>query len=465
MPPTPLRQEDYLAIEAAVMETARGRWFLAEYARRNRNADTDTLLTAIDKLEKTVVRERAPSSLMHQVRMDLTDMANAIERTKTEIAQIKHEDNQGSERFERATVELDAIVSQTENATGDILGAAEKIQEFAWTLREMGADSDKCDELDVEATNIYMACSFQDLTGQRIRKIVDAMRYVESRINSMIDIWGFESEGVEVDQHDHRRHDQRPDAHLLNGPALEGEGVGQDDVDDLFNAPDLYEEADQNDVDALFDNNAQSDQNDVDALFDTAGSDEANASEAAEEDADLPAEMNQDDTDALFATASEVDVADEASFEEAPSDEMSEWAADEVADAADEVVDVDVDVDSVDVDIMDMQDLDWAAEADVEADTIDDLETVEPEAARSVEDQEADIFASTDAEEPSVEASTDTDVTAQDEAEAMPAAEDGEPDIFASADIFDKALNEELASSEEEEEELLDLRDRVAQFS
>nr|WP_321980230.1 protein phosphatase CheZ [uncultured Cohaesibacter sp.] len=461
MPPTPLRQEDYLAIEAAVMETARGRWFLAEYARRNRNADTDTLLTAIDKLEKTVVRERAPSSLMHQVRMDLTDMANAIERTKTEIAQIKHEDNQGSERFERATVELDAIVSQTENATGDILGAAEKIQEFAWTLREMGADSDKCDELDVEATNIYMACSFQDLTGQRIRKIVDAMRYVESRINSMIDIWGFESEGVEVDQHDHRRHDQRPDAHLLNGPALEGEGVGQDDVDDLFNAPDLYEEADQNDVDALFDNNAQSDQNDVDALFDTAGSNEANASEAAEEDADLSAEMNQDDTDALFATASEVDVADEASFEEAPSDEMSEWAADEAADAADEVVDVD----SVDVDIMDMQDLDWAAEADVEADAIDDLETVEPEAATSVEDQEADIFASTDAEEPSVEASTDTDVTAQDEAEAMPAAEDGEPDIFASADIFDKALNEELASSEEEEEELLDLRDRVAQFS
>ena len=300
MPPTPLRQEDYLAIEAAVMETARGRWFLAEYARRNRNADTDTLLTAIDKLEKTIVRERAPSSLMHQVRMDLADMANAIERTKTEIAQIKHEDNEGAERFERATVELDAIVSQTESATGDILGAAEKIQEFAWTLREMGADSDKCDELDMEATNIYMACSFQDLTGQRIRKIVDAMRYVESRINSMIDIWGFESEGVEVDQHDHRRHDTRPDAHLLNGPQLEGEGVGQDDVDDLFNAPDLYEQADQNDVDALFDNNDQSDQSDVDALFDNAGDAAETVAEPAEADSDLSAEMSQDDADALF---------------------------------------------------------------------------------------------------------------------------------------------------------------------
>lgn len=463
MPPTPLRQEDYLAIEAAVMETARGRWFLAEYARRNRNADTDTLLTAIDKLEKTVVRERAPSSLMHQVRMDLTDMANAIERTKTEIAQIKHEDNQGSERFERATVELDAIVSQTESATGDILGAAEKIQEFAWTLREMGADSDKCDELDMEATNIYMACSFQDLTGQRIRKIVDAMRYVESRINSMIDIWGFESEGIEVDQHDHRRHDQRPDAHLLNGPALEGEGVGQDDVDNLFSAPDLYEEADQNDVDALFDSNDKSDQDDVDALFDTASSDD----EPSEEECDLSAEMSQDDADALFATASEVEADDEAeaeaemveaaaSSEEMSSDDMTEVTAEVSAeDTADD--------DIVDADFMDMQDLDWAAEAEADTDAADYLETVEPEAVSEADDQEADIFASADPEMLSEQESVD--MTAQDEGEAMPPAEDGEPDIFASADIFDKALNEELASSDEEEEELLDLRDRVAQFS
>nr|WP_320141551.1 protein phosphatase CheZ [uncultured Cohaesibacter sp.] len=462
MPPTPLRQEDYLAIEAAVMETARGRWFLAEYARRNRNADTDTLLTAIDKLEKTVVRERAPSSLMHQVRMDLTDMANAIERTKTEIAQIKHEDNQGSERFERATVELDAIVSQTESATGDILGAAEKIQEFAWTLREMGADSDKCDELDMEATNIYMACSFQDLTGQRIRKIVDAMRYVESRINSMIDIWGFESEGIEVDQHDHRRHDQRPDAHLLNGPALEGEGVGQDDVDNLFSAPDLYEEADQNDVDALFDSNDKSDQDDVDALFDTASSDD----EPSEEECDLSAEMSQDDADALFATASEVEADDEAeaemveaaaSSEEMSSDDMTEVAA-EVS--AEDTADVDI----VDADFMDMQDLDWAAEAEADTDAADYLETVEPEAVSEADDQEADIFASADPEMLSEQESLDA-AAQQDEGEAMPPAEDGEPDIFASADIFDKALNEELASSDEEEEELLDLRDRVAQFS
>ena len=252
MPPSPLRQEDYLAIEAAVMETARGRWFLSEYARRNRNADTDTLLGAIDKLEKSIMRERSPSALMDRVKMDLADMSSAIEKTKREIAQIKHEDNAGAERFERASMELDAIVTQTEAATGDILSAAEKIQEFAWSLREGGASDEQCDALDMEATNIYMACSFQDLTGQRIRKIVDVMRYVESRINSMNDIWGFDTAEVEIDHSESRAHDTRPDAHLLNGPQLHGEGVEQDDVDHLLNHDGADHDSSQNDVDALF---------------------------------------------------------------------------------------------------------------------------------------------------------------------------------------------------------------------
>jgi hypothetical protein len=52
--PPQLREEDYETIEAAVMETARGRWFLAEYARRNRAADTCTVLDAVGKLEKTL---------------------------------------------------------------------------------------------------------------------------------------------------------------------------------------------------------------------------------------------------------------------------------------------------------------------------------------------------------------------------------------------------------------------------
>ena len=57
-PPTGLNEADFKSIEAAVMETARGRWFLAEYARRCRAEDTARILTAVDRLEKTAAAAR-----------------------------------------------------------------------------------------------------------------------------------------------------------------------------------------------------------------------------------------------------------------------------------------------------------------------------------------------------------------------------------------------------------------------
>jgi chemotaxis regulatin CheY-phosphate phosphatase CheZ len=181
-------QAEYEAIEAAVMETARGRWFLAEFARRNRTADTQVLLEAIGRLEQAVAAERSAQDL-DRLRFDLMEMAKAIALTKSEIAAIRPADHQQSHLIV-ATEALDAISRTTERATSEILESAEHIQEAAWTLREDGADPAICDELDRRATEIYTACSFQDLTAQRIAKIVQTLRYLEGRINAMIDIWG-----------------------------------------------------------------------------------------------------------------------------------------------------------------------------------------------------------------------------------------------------------------------------------
>src|ERR1700748_567181 len=51
-------EEDYDAIREAFMETARGRWFLDEYARRNRNADTSMVLDAVSRIEETLAAQR-----------------------------------------------------------------------------------------------------------------------------------------------------------------------------------------------------------------------------------------------------------------------------------------------------------------------------------------------------------------------------------------------------------------------
>ena len=103
--PAPLNEADYEAIEGAVMETARGRWFLAEYARRNRHADTTMLLKALDRIEATIGGKNSVEPV-DRIRFDLVEMSKAIARTKTEIAAMKPDaDHHG--KFGEASEELE----------------------------------------------------------------------------------------------------------------------------------------------------------------------------------------------------------------------------------------------------------------------------------------------------------------------------------------------------------------------
>src|SRR5882757_216805 len=224
--PSPLNEADYEAIEGAVMETARGRWFLAEYARRNRHADTTMLLKALDRIEATLGGKRSVEPV-DRIRFDLVEMSKAISRTKAEIASIKPDAGDHG-KFGEASEELDSVVQATETATSDILACAERIQEMAWTLREQGVEGEICDLLDANATEVYTACSFQDITGQRTRKVITVLRYLEERINAMIGIWGLDgamaAEAAEARAVDEGRA-------LANGPAKPGTGLDQSDVD------------------------------------------------------------------------------------------------------------------------------------------------------------------------------------------------------------------------------------------
>ena len=184
----------YDVIAAAMNESERGRWFLEEHARRSRGPDTVTLLDAIGRIESAITAQRGPEDVGH-LRGSLLDMANAISRTKAEIAAISAPE-QDQSRLGSASEALDAIVRTTERATSDILGAAEAVQETAWTLRERGLEAEVCDRLDRHATQIYTACSFQDLTAQRISRIVNTLRYLEDRLSAMITIWDSEDDRI-----------------------------------------------------------------------------------------------------------------------------------------------------------------------------------------------------------------------------------------------------------------------------
>ena len=171
-----------------------------------------------------------------QMKAELDSIQEAIQRTKREIATL-HGSSFESAQMARVTGELDAIVSGTEVATQAILEAAEVIDDHALNLQSAAKTERQrvlASEIQDRVIKIFEACNFQDLTGQRITKVVSTLTFVEERIDRMIEIWG----GID------KFRDITPEAMptltgdraLLNGPGLAGEAgrASQDEIDALF---------------------------------------------------------------------------------------------------------------------------------------------------------------------------------------------------------------------------------------
>lgn len=170
-----------------------------------------------------------------RLKSEMDAIAEAIQQTKREIATLHYAGAQGRE-MSRVTDELGAVVLGTESATNAILAASERIDELTGSLasRLSGHDKAIANEIAEQVISIFEACNFQDITGQRISKVVAAMRFVEERVKQMIQIWG----GLESFQEVKMLEicDRSGEKSLLNGPALaHDEGrTSQDDIDALF---------------------------------------------------------------------------------------------------------------------------------------------------------------------------------------------------------------------------------------
>jgi chemotaxis protein CheZ len=161
---------------------------------------------------------------------------DAINRTKQEIATVHVTGFEGPE-MARVTNELDAIVGGTESATETILSGAEDIEQMASTLiARLKEDQNLALAQDIQerVVKIFEACNFQDLTGQRITKVVATLKFIETHIVRMMEIWG----GLDAfkDIEAEKIAERTGDAALLNGPKVEGEAghASQDDIDSLF---------------------------------------------------------------------------------------------------------------------------------------------------------------------------------------------------------------------------------------
>ena len=229
---TDLRMKSFERIEAGLAGSPEGRDFLREFERRSRVAGEAAVLRAVAELRADVGERLSGEDARERVavlRAEIQEMAAAINRVRREIADIQPRQSSDS-RITAATEELDAVVSATQNATSDILTSAERILDMIGKLREGGDAAELHSPIESEVMEIFTACSFQDLTGQRTTKVINVLRYIEQRIGSMISIWGVDN--IRAEDVPREPADTRPDAHLLHGPSLDG--IRQNEVDDLM---------------------------------------------------------------------------------------------------------------------------------------------------------------------------------------------------------------------------------------
>ncbi|MEC4595294.1 MULTISPECIES: protein phosphatase CheZ [Nitrospirillum] len=187
----------------------------------------------VAQIVSTVVASMGGDVTQHDIKLygELEGLARFIHNAKKEIAALQPSDIH-AEHIPRATDELDAVVGATEDATNRIMDACDQL---------MGMAGDVTPEVSSKmmdiTTGIYEACNFQDITGQRITKVVKALKHIEAKVEAMLVAFG---EDVQ------RRHPDGPpaadtpaggasdDNFLLHGPQLPGRAIDQDEIDRLL---------------------------------------------------------------------------------------------------------------------------------------------------------------------------------------------------------------------------------------
>lgn len=233
---------------------------LVDHLRRRSDTAPPSLVEVASVTEVLIATMQAYfRSIDTSIYREFRELSDYIAKARGEIASLRPSDLQ-HERLPRAGRELEAIVRSTEEATNKIMAAAEAIM--------AGSPADGpayADLISARCMEIFEACSFQDITGQRISKVVDTLTYIEERVSRLKNALG-----AELADAPHAPGETRAgDSALLNGPALDGEGIAQDEVDKLMGfsaqapaappvapvapAPAPATKASQADIDALFD--------------------------------------------------------------------------------------------------------------------------------------------------------------------------------------------------------------------
>jgi chemotaxis protein CheZ len=200
-------------------------------------AEHASLRALIERRGETdrAARERAQAQIAEAqaFKRELELIYAAVERSRGAMAAFSA-DAPDSDRTARTSRELAAIVASTERATQSILQAAEEIDHAAGTLSaalKSGHDKGLAQDIQERVVQIFEACNFQDLTGQRVAHVLGTLKLLEEHTARLLDIWS-SIEAMRSVFGKRREGDRR----FLNGPKLADDRghSNQNDIDVMF---------------------------------------------------------------------------------------------------------------------------------------------------------------------------------------------------------------------------------------
>jgi chemotaxis protein CheZ len=192
-------------------------------------------------LERCLAESGGAETVKALLGQEMRDLLDFIQKAKRDIDAIEPEKIR-HQHIPGATTELEAVVGTTEEATGHILDAAEAIETLA---SETGGEVGE--RLRTIATGIYEASNFQDLTGQRIAKVVSILLHIEAKIGELAGAFGHDAAAIGPVR-------VEADGTELHGPQASDSANHQDDIDRLMaEMGSSGEVSGQDAIDKLFD--------------------------------------------------------------------------------------------------------------------------------------------------------------------------------------------------------------------
>jgi len=160
------------------------------------------------------------------VHRELREISDYIKAMKAEIAGLQFNELKHT-RIPAAGQELDAIVKATAAASNTIMECAEAV------LAADASDPGFKAMVDQQMLIVFDACSFQDITGQRVAKVIETLAHIEARVSRFTEALRTKDTGQFVSA-DERASAERRERLMLHGPQRDGDGNAQSEIDRLM---------------------------------------------------------------------------------------------------------------------------------------------------------------------------------------------------------------------------------------